>query len=236
MKLENELTVPASVDEAWKVLLDVERVAPCLPGATIESSEGESFQGTMKVKIGPIAATYNGTIEIAEADEAARRAVMRAKARDAKGRGSAEATITSTMAEVSEGTRVTVQTDMRVTGPPAQFGRGVMEEVSAKLMDRFADCLATQMAGGEAAEAPTAPEVPTAAPLPGDVPAPPPSETEVRLPGGGTAPLGAERPTEEVLDLGELSGGAVMKRVLPSVAGIALAVAVAVVVLRRRRR
>ena len=109
----------------------------------------------MKVRIGPIAATYNGTIEIAEADETARRAVMRAKARDAKGRGGAEATITSTMAEVSEGTRVTVETDLRITGPAAQFGRGVMEEVSAKMMDRFADCLATQMGGGEpAAEAP----------------------------------------------------------------------------------
>ncbi len=245
MKLENEFTVPASVEEAWAVLLDVERVAPCLPGATIESSEGDSFKGMMKVRIGPIAATYNGTIEIAEADESARRAVMRAKARDAKGRGSAEATITSTMAEVADGTHVTVETDLRVTGPAAQFGRGVMQEVSAKMMDRFADCLATQMGGGEAAaaapappeaDAPAAPEVPTAAPLPDDVPAPPPSETEVRLPGGATAPLEAERPTEEVLDLGELSGGAVMKRVLPSAAGIALAVGVAVVVLRRLRR
>ena len=84
MKLENEFTVPASVAEAWAVLLDVQRVAPCLPGASIDGSEGDSYQGTMKVRIGPIAATYRGTIETAEADESARRAVMRAKARDAK--------------------------------------------------------------------------------------------------------------------------------------------------------
>jgi uncharacterized protein len=252
VKLENEFTVPASVAEAWAVLLDVQRVAPCLPGASIDGSEGDSYQGTMKVRIGPIAATYRGTIETAEADESARRAVMRAKARDAKGRGGAEATITSTMAEVADGTRVTVETDLRVTGPAAQFGRGVMQEVSAKMMDRFAECLATQMGGGEpaaAAEAPapaeaeTAPDVPRAAALPDDVPKPPPSETEVRLPGGATAAPAAgetpgaasERPTEEVLDLGELSGGAVMKRVLPPLVGIALA-AVAVVVVRRRRR
>ena len=132
----------------------------CLPGASVESSEGDSYKGTMKVKIGPIAATYNGTIEIAEADEVARRAVMRAKARDVRGRGGAEATITSAMEEVSDGTRVTVETDLRVTGPPAQFGRGVMEEVSAKMMDRFADCLATKMGGPEPAEPPRLPPVP----------------------------------------------------------------------------
>ena len=263
MKLENELTVPASVEEAWQVLLDVERVAPCLPGASIESSDGDSFKGTMKVKIGPIAATYDGTIEIAEADEAARRAVLRAQARDARGRGGAEATITSTMAEVSDGTRVNVETDLRVTGPAAQFGRGVMQEVSAKMMDRFADCLAGQMgvekpaAAASAADATTdaeptaaeavASEVPTAAALPDDVPEPPPSETRVRLPGGGEAPIGArpaepepaaapERPTEEVLDLGELSGGAVIKRALPVLGALALGVGLAIVLRARSRR
>ena len=156
MKLENELTVPASVDEAWRVLLDVERVAPCLPGASITGSEDDRWQGTMKVKIGPIASTYNGTIEIAEADESARRAVLRARASDARGKGGAEATITSTMAEVPEGTRVNVETDLNVTGPAAQFGRGVMQEVSAKMMDRFADCLAGQMGMSEAPSAASA--------------------------------------------------------------------------------
>ena len=99
----------------------------------------------MKVKIGPITAQYKGTVKIEEADEAARRAVMRAQARDSRGQGTASATITSSMEEVEGGTRVQVETDMRVTGPAAQFGRGVMQDVSAKLMGRFADCLAEQM-------------------------------------------------------------------------------------------
>src|SRR3954465_1037589 len=152
MKLENEFTVPASIDEAWAVLLDVPRVAPCLPGATVEpgGDEGE-FHGAMKIKMGPITASYKGTVKIQEADEAAHRVAMRAQAKDARGQGTAAATITSTMQEVQDGTRVHVETDMRVTGPAAQFGRGVMQDVSAKLMGRFADCLAEEIAGAAAA-------------------------------------------------------------------------------------
>ena len=117
------------------MLLDVERVAPCLPGAAIEGGDGEDGdKGTMKIKIGPIKAQYRGTVRIEEADEAARRAVMRAQAQGRRGQGTAAATITSTMEEVEDGTRVHVETDMRVTGPAAQFGRGVMQDVSAKLM------------------------------------------------------------------------------------------------------
>src|SRR4051794_24713111 len=148
MKLENEFTVPASVEEAWAVLLDVERVAPCLPGAAVEpgGDDGE-YNGTMTVKIGPITARYKGTVKIQEADEAARRAVMRAQAKDARGQGTASATITSTMEPAGEGTKIKVVTDMRVTGPAAQFGRGVMQDVSAKMMRQFADCLASEMSG-----------------------------------------------------------------------------------------
>src|SRR4051812_37133034 len=166
MKLENDFTVPAPIDEAWAVLLDVERVAPCLPGAAVEpgGDEGE-YSGTMTVKIGPITARYKGTVRIQEADVAARRAVMRAQAKDARGQGTAAATITSTMQEAADGTRVRVETDMRVTGPAAQFGRGVMQDVSAKMMRQFADCLASEMSGpaetsssaGETSE-PPAPE------------------------------------------------------------------------------
>src|SRR4051794_5185950 len=171
MKLENEFTVPASVEEAWAVLLDVERVAPCLPGAAVEpgGDDGE-YNGTMTVKIGPITARYKGTVKIQEADEAARRAVMRAQAKDARGQGTASATITSTMEPAGEGTKVKVVTDMRVTGPAAQFGRGVMQDVSAKMMRQFAECLASEMsgppaqtsseAGGEPTEAPSAPAAP----------------------------------------------------------------------------
>ena len=210
MKLENEFTVPAPVDRAWEVLLDLERVAPCLPGAAIDGREGDAHTGTMTVKIGPITARYKGSVKIEESDEQARRAVMRAQARDARGQGTAAATITSTMEAVDEGTRVRVETDMRITGPAAQFGRGVMQDVSAKLMGRFADCLAGLMQEGEAPAAEVAEPAPAA-----PAPAPPP------------------RPTDEVLDLGEVSREAVLKRVAPVVA--VAAGLLALLILRRRR-
>jgi carbon monoxide dehydrogenase subunit G len=147
MKLENEFTVGAPVERAWEVMLDMQRVAPCLPGAAIESSDGDEHIGTMAIKIGPITSRYRGTVRVLEADEAARRAVMRAQARDQRGQGTAAATITSTMSSVPGGTRVRVETEMQVTGPAAQFGRGVMQDVSAKLMDQFATCLAAELAG-----------------------------------------------------------------------------------------
>ena len=259
MKLENEFTVPAPVERAWDVLLDVERVAPCLPGAAIEGVEGDAHTGTMTIKIGPITTRYTGTVRIEEADEAARRAVMRAQARDSRGQGTAAATITSTMEAVEDGTRVRVETDMRVTGPAAQFGRGVMQDVSAKLMGRFADCLADAMGGAPpaaeeaggaaqpAAEAPAAkpapapdgarvvgPLNPAATPPPG--PAGDSAEAAAR-----TAPHGDElaeaaavrpRPTEDVLDLGEASREAVLKRVVPVAAGLG----VLVLLLWRRSR
>ena len=233
MKLENEFTVPAPVEQAWEVLLDVERVAPCLPGAALTGSEGDEHQGTMTIKIGPITTRYQGTVRIEEADESARRAVMRAQARDSRGQGTAAATITSTMEAVEGGTRVRVETDMRVTGPAAQFGRGVMQDVSAKLMSRFADCLAEQMSGGPAEPAPapaepapapaaTTPRRPAATPPPG--PAGDSAEAAVTAPHGDKLlePAARPRPTEEVLDLGAASREAVLKRVLPVAAGAAV--------------
>jgi carbon monoxide dehydrogenase subunit G len=212
VKLQNEFTVPAPVERAWEVLLDVERVAPCLPGAALTGSDGDEHQGTMTIKIGPITSRYQGTVKIEEADEANRRAVMRARARDSRGQGNAAATITSTMEPVEGGTRVRVETDMRISGPAAQFSRGVMQDVSAKLMGRFADCLAEQMSGGpapsaEPAAAATTPRRPAADPPPG--------------PAGDSAEAAARR-TEEVLDLGEASREAVIKRVVPVAAGAAL--------------
>jgi carbon monoxide dehydrogenase subunit G len=205
MKLENEFTVPAGLDQVWGVLLDVERVAPCLPGAQVEpgGDEGE-YAGSMTIKIGPITARYKGTVKIEEADREARRAVMRAQAKDARGQGTAAATITSTMEETPDGTLVKVVTDMRVTGPAAQFGRGVMQDVSAKLMRQFAECLASEMSGPpEGNGVPPAAEAPAeeAAPANGDAPAP-------------------QRRAPEVLDLGEASREAVLKRVLPLVGGV----------------
>src|SRR4051812_25712130 len=254
MKLENEFTVPASIDQAWAVLLDVPRVAPCLPGATVEPDRGEEgeYKGQMKIKIGPITASYKGTVKIQEADEANHTVAMRAQAKDARGQGTAAATITSTMTEVADGTKINVVTDMRVTGPAAQFGRGVMQDVSAKLMTRFADCLAEQMqVSPDAEEAPAE----TPAPAPAEE-----AEAPVGVPGASsgvssaeaTEPPGASsgvssaeaaepaapkappppRPTDDVLDLGEASRDAVLKRLAPIAAGV-VALLVLIRIVRR---
>jgi carbon monoxide dehydrogenase subunit G len=231
MKLQNEFTVPASVEQAWQVLLDVERVAPCLPGAALEGSDGDEHKGTMTIKIGPITARYAGTVKIEEADEAARRAVMRAQARDQRGQGTAAATITSTMEEVEGGTRVRVETDMRVTGPAAQFGRGVMQDVSAKLMGRFADCLAEEIAGGATPAAPAPGDARVVGPLnPAASPPPGPAGESAAA---AARPAPPPRRTEEVLDLGAASRDAVLKRVAP-VAAVMVGLIVLLGIRRRR--
>jgi carbon monoxide dehydrogenase subunit G len=228
MKLENEFTVPAPVEQAWEVLLDVERVAPCLPGAAIEGTDGDEHKGTMTIKIGPITTRYSGTVKIEEADESARRAVMRAQARDQRGQGTAAATITSTMEEVEGGTRVRVETEMRVTGPAAQFGRGVMQDVSAKLMNRFADCLAEEMAGAAA----------TGVAAGGDAaaerPEPPPGPAGDSAAAAAAPPAPEPRRAEEVLDLGEASREAVLKRIAP-VAAVMVGLIVLLGIRRRGR-
>jgi carbon monoxide dehydrogenase subunit G len=229
MKLENEFTVPAPLDHAWAVLLDVERVAPCLPGAQVEPGAGEDgeYVGTMTIKIGPITSRYKGTVKIERADVDARVAVMRAQAKDARGQGTAAATITSTMEEVADGTRVKVETDMRVTGPAAQFGRGVMQDVSAKLMRQFAECLASEMSAAPAETNGVVPipepEPVAAAPSNGGTPAPEP-EPEAPQP---------ERRAPEVLDLGEASREALLKRAIPIVGGV-IALLVVIRLIRRR--
>ena len=165
MKIQNEFTVSAPVEEAWKVMLDLERIAPCLPGAAIQGSEGDEYQGTMKAKIGPITANYKGTVKIEETDEAARRAVLQATGRDARGQGTASATIVSTLEEVSDGTKVQVETDMKLTGRAAQFGRGIAQDVASKMLGQFASCLENEISGGgKDAAAETASESGTKAP------------------------------------------------------------------------
>jgi carbon monoxide dehydrogenase subunit G len=244
MKLTNEITVPAPIDEAWALILDVERVAPCLPGASVEQAEADQYKGSMKVKIGPIVSTFEGTLKIDETDKEAHRAVLNAKARDSRGKGSANATITSTLVPADEGTQVTVETDLRVTGPAASFGRGVMQDVSAMLMTQFADCLATKLgreAPAEAAAAAKAPaaEEPAAAEeegepvaraqaLPDDVPTPPGADTE--------APPAPEPAQEDVLDLGAAGREVLGRRAAgPAVATFLLFVLL-VLLLRRRSR
>lgn len=148
MKINNEFTVSAPVDKAWDVMLDLEKVAPCLPGASIQESTGDGeYKGTMKVKIGPITATYKGTVKIEESDESAHRAVIKATGRDARGQGTASATIVSKMEDQGDKTKVNVETDMHLTGRAAQFGRGIAQDVASKMLGQFADCLEEELAG-----------------------------------------------------------------------------------------
>jgi carbon monoxide dehydrogenase subunit G len=162
MKINNEFTVSVPVEEAWNTMLDLERVAPCLPGAAIQEDKGDGeYEGTMKVKIGPITANYKGTVKVEEADEENRRAVMKATGRDARGQGTASATIVSTLQEEGDDTKVSVETDMKLTGRAAQFGRGIAQDVATKMLGQFADCLEREISGGPEEGAAAASEEPT---------------------------------------------------------------------------
>ncbi len=142
MDLNHSFTVPASVADTWKTFEDIESVAGCFPGATVTEVDGNDFKGTCKVKLGPIAMVYSGAGTFLEKDEAARKFVIEAKGKDKRGNGTAGATVTATFVEEgSESTRVDVVTDLAITGKPAQFGRGVIEDISNKLLGQFVDCL-----------------------------------------------------------------------------------------------
>jgi hypothetical protein len=148
MELTNEFTVGVPVERAWEVLTDVELIAPCMPGAQLQEIEGEEYRGVVKVKVGPITAQYKGAARFLDKDEAARRVVLRAEGRETRGQGNANATITATMAPDGDGTTVAVVTDLTVTGRVAQFGRGVLADVSSKLLGQFVDCLEGKLAAG----------------------------------------------------------------------------------------
>ena len=153
MKINNEFTVSAPVEQAWETMLNLERIAPCLPGAAIQEEKGDGeYDGTMKVKIGPITANYKGTVKFEEVDEANRRVVLEATGRDARGQGTASATIVSTMQEQGDKTKVNVETDMKLTGRAAQFGRGIAQDVATKMLGQFAACLEEEISGGGGAE------------------------------------------------------------------------------------
>jgi carbon monoxide dehydrogenase subunit G len=148
VKIDYEFTVGVPVDQAWSRMLDLEKVAPCLPGAAIqeELDDGE-YAGTMKVEIGPITVSYKGTVKFEETDESAHRAVLQATGREARGQGTATATIVSILREEGDGTRVNVETDMMLTGRVAQFGRGLAQDVAKRMLDEFAACLEQEISG-----------------------------------------------------------------------------------------
>jgi len=231
MKLEHNFTVPAPVDTVWRALLDPERVAPCFPGATITSAGGDQFAGTVKVRLGPISLQYQGEGRFTETDEAARRAVIEAFGTASGGQSTAAATVIATLSEHDEGTAVTVATELSITGKPAQFGRGLLEDVGGKIIGQFAECLATNL-GPEQQPAPAtaatpvtsaAPEGPTAAP-----------EGPTAAPATSVPVRPASLSAAEEIDLLDAAGGAVAKRVVPVIGGLALLLLLIVRWLRRR--
>jgi uncharacterized protein len=147
--LTNEFRVGVPVEEAWKVLTDVERIAPCMPGAQLQEVEGDEYRGVVKVKVGPITAQYKGAARFVEQDEAGHRAVLRAEGRETRGQGNANATITAQLEPDGDGTKISVATELTITGRVAQFGRGVLADVSAKLLGQFADCLESKLLAGD---------------------------------------------------------------------------------------
>jgi len=226
MNLEHEFTVPVPVDAAWPVLLDVERVAPCMPGATLTSVDGDTFTGTVKVKVGPVQMTYKGEAAFTEKDSVARRAVVTASGKETRGGGTAGATVTITPVADGDSTRVTVSTDLNITGRPAQFGRGVLSDVAGKLIDQFSTCLAEQLTNSQPA---------AAEPVAANGTAPAPDAASAH----GTASAQAPEPTParaeaEPIDLLDVAGASVAKRLAPVAALVAFLVLV--LVIRRRRR
>ncbi|MFK4225874.1 SRPBCC family protein [Streptomyces sp. NPDC019890] len=209
MELHHSFTVPVPVDEAWPALLDIERVAPCMPGATVEGFDGETVEGAVKVRVGPITVTYRGTATFREKDESAHRIVLAAQGKDVRGQGTASATVTATLADRDGATSVIVLTDLTITGRPAQFGRGVMAEVGDKLIGRFADCLSRQLADTEPA-------------------AGAPAETEPEA----VASTGTQE--AEPIDLLHTAGLPLAKRAAGALVVAAL-VALLVILIRRRR-
>jgi len=151
MQLDHTLSVPAPVEEVWTALLNPEKVAPCMPGAKLTGTEGDTFTGTVKVKLGPVALTFKGTGRYVEKDEQARKAVIEANAKDTRGNGTVSATITIVLTGDGDRTDGTVHTDMTVTGKPAQFGRGMISDVGGKILEQFASCLSKKL-GPEAAD------------------------------------------------------------------------------------
>jgi len=227
VELTNEFTVSVPVDQAWSVLTDLERIAPCMPGAELQEVEGDEFRGVVKVKVGPITAQYKGVASFQERDDANHKAVIRAEGRDTRGQGNASATITATLVPEGDGTKVSVVTDLTVTGKVAQFGRGVMADVSAKLMDQFVKALeADVLAGSPATEAKV---TDTAAPSPG---AAVPSSNGSSSTGESSGPRKIDSKPAEPVDLLGTAGSPVVKRVGPIV-GVLV---VLLWLLRRRKK
>jgi len=199
MQLKNDFTVDIPVEEAWSLLTDVTRIAPCMPGAQLERVEGDEFHGVVKVKVGPITAQYRGKATFLEQDPVAYRAVLKAQGRETRGQGNANATITATLESTGKATRVSVVTDLTITGRVAQFGRGVLADVSNKLLSQFVTALESMVIAGSV---------------------PPPTLVD-KVPASGSAGVSSQPPDSDVLPLDLLAvvGPLLVKRILPAIAG-----------------
>lgn len=246
MELTNEFEVPVSLDEAWKVLTDVERIAPCLPGAELKEIEGEEYRGLVRVKVGPITASYKGAARFEELDEVSHRAVLKAEGRETRGQGNATALVTATLSELSPArTKVSVATELNITGKVAQFSRGVLGDVSTKLLEQFAHNLEANVltasvgdegAGDESpgaetggAEAPSpaparkrpvakkepAAEASEAAPPENEPSEAPLASEPAKEEGDGGAIRQVVGPAAEPIDLVGTAGGSLAKRLVP---------------------
>jgi carbon monoxide dehydrogenase subunit G len=232
-KLLNEFTVNRPIDETWNVLTDVERIAPCMPGAALEEIEGDVFRGVVKVKLGAISTAFKGQANFIERDDAAHRAVLKGEGRDTTGKGNASALITAKLESIDEGTtKCFVETDLHITGKVAQFGRGIMGDVSKKLMNQFATNLNTMLdqqpaiaqAGPKPAE--NAATGATANPAPADkasgngaTAAAASSETPKT---GASSVRKINGPAAAPIELSDVAGSAILKRALPLVGGLVL--------------
>ncbi|MFN5651341.1 MAG: SRPBCC family protein [Actinomycetes bacterium] len=203
MDLNHEFEVPVTVDEAWKILTDVERIAPCLPGAELQEIEGDTYRGVVKVKVGPIQAQFKGQASFVERDDTAHKAVLRGEGRDTGGKGNASALITAQLTGITSGsTKVEVTTDLSITGKIAQFGRGAMADISDKILGQFVENLNTLIASQPAAPAAEAPAA--AQPAAADA-----------------GPRKIDGPEAKPIDLLDAAGAPILKRALPVVVVVA---------------
>jgi uncharacterized protein len=236
MKLEHTFRVGVPVDTAWTTFLDLERIAPCMPGAQLQEVDGDEYRGIVKVKVGPITAQYKGVARVTETDQAAGRLIITAEGRDTRGQGNASATITAQLHADGDGTQVAVDTDLNVTGKVAQFGRGVMADVSSKLLGQFVDCLSTSILGpaGPSTSGTSSPAGPAAPPpAPSTTPAASPASPTTAATPASPGPRRIDGPEAEAVDLMRAAGGAVAKRVVPLVAAAVVVVGVALWLLLR---
>ena len=209
MDLVHEFTVPVPVDDAWRILTDVERIAPCLPGAQLQEIEGDTYRGIVKVKVGPIQAQFKGQASFVEQDHVAHRVVLKGEGRDTTGKGNAAALITAELTSLTaSSTSVKVHTDLSITGKVAQFGRGAMADISDKLLAQFVENLNILIGEQQASPTPEAP-APAATTTDEDV------APQIRK---------IDAPEAEALDLLSVSSGVIIKRAIPVVIAIAAVV------------